>query len=227
MRQTPTDLSVHTQAFCLAASSLPLFLVPVALNSWQTLPLSSAIIDPSIKHFDVAHISTTATSNFSVARDFCLQECSRHQACLVTTLQIQPGGVRCVFYPDTHNCMHSLRSQTCWLLLREEAEYIYRKSGTPRLLSGVASAPSVRIDPFGQLQGGSRVIKVSNASVLVFFHNTMEMEGGGGQLTIDGSILAAVGNFIVVTANYRVGVFGFLSSGELRINQPAITIRDT
>ncbi|ERE63014.1 neuroligin-3 isoform 2 [Cricetulus griseus] len=287
--RTPTDLSVHTQAFCLAASSLPLFLVPVALNSWQTLPLSSAIIDPSIKHFDVAHISTTATSNFSVARDFCLQECSRHQACLVTTLQIQPGGVRCVFYPDTHNCMHSLRSQTCWLLLREEAEYIYRKSGTPRLLSGVASAPSVRIDPFGQLQGGSRVIKVgtswkqvyqflgvpyaapplgdnrfgppellnwtgswdatkprascwqpgtptptppqisedclylnvfvpedlvSNASVLVFFHNTMEMEGGGGQLTIDGSILAAVGNFIVVTANYRVGVFGFLSSGS-------------
>ncbi|OBS79773.1 hypothetical protein A6R68_22026, partial [Neotoma lepida] len=44
---------------------------------------------------------------------------------------------------------------------------------------------------------------VSNASVLVFFHNTMEMEGSGGQLTIDGSVLAAVGNFIVVTANYR------------------------
>lgn len=43
----------------------------------------------------------------------------------------------------------------------------------------------------------------------------MEMEGSGGQLTIDGSILAAVGNFIVVTANYRLEVFGFLSSGEL------------
>lgn len=35
--------------------------------------------------------------------------------------------------------------------------------GTPRLLSGVASAPSVRIDPFGQLQGGSRVIKVGTS----------------------------------------------------------------
>lgn len=45
----------------------------------------------------------------------------------------------------------------------------------------------------------------------------MEMEGSGGQLTIDGSILAAVGNFIVVTANYRVGVFGFLSSGALLV----------
>ena len=45
----------------------------------------------------------------------------------------------------------------------------------------------------------------------------MEMEGSGGQLTLDGSILAAVGNFIVVTANYRLGVFGFLSSGELLV----------
>lgn len=38
---------------------------------------------------------------------------------------------------------------------------------------------------------------------------------GEGQPAIDGSFLAAVGNFIVVTAGYRVGVFGFLSSGEL------------
>lgn len=45
----------------------------------------------------------------------------------------------------------------------------------------------------------------------------MEMEGSGGQLTVDGSILGAVGNFIVVTANYRVGVFGFLSSGVLLV----------
>ena len=56
-------------------------------------------------------------------------ECSRHQDCLVTTLQIQPGVVRCVFYPDIQNCIHSLRSPTCWLLLHEEATYIYRKSG--------------------------------------------------------------------------------------------------
>lgn len=54
-----------------------------------------------------------------------------------------------------------------------------------------------------------------NASVLVFFHNTMEGKGAGGQLAIDGSFLAAIGNLIVVTAGYRVGVFGFLSSGKL------------
>jgi thyroglobulin len=51
--------------------------------------------------------------------------------------------------------------------------------------------------------------------VLVFFHNSGEVEGSEGQLTIDGSFLAAIGNLIVVTANYRMGVFGFLSSGEL------------
>ncbi|XP_041527872.1 thyroglobulin isoform X1 [Microtus oregoni] len=278
-----------TPSFCPSAALPSLTEEKVALNSWQTLPLSSAIIDSSIKHFDVAHISTAATSNFSLAQDFCLQECSRHQACLVTTLQIQPGGVRCVFYPDLQNCIHNLQSQSCWVLLREEAAYIYRKSGIPLLRSDVAATPSVRIDPFGQLQGVSQVVKlgiswkqvyqflgvpyaappladnrfgppelsnwtgswdatkprascwqpgaqtptppqisedclylnvfvpedlVSNASVLVFFHNTMEMEGNGGQLTLDGSILAAVGNFIVITANYRVGVFGFLSSGS-------------
>ncbi|XP_040586580.1 thyroglobulin isoform X2 [Mesocricetus auratus] len=276
-------------SFCPSAALPSLTEEKVALNAWQALPLSSVTVDPSIKHFDVAHISSAATSNFSVARDFCLQECSRHQACLVTTLQIQPGGVRCVFYPDTQSCTHSLQSQTCRLLLREEAAHIYRKSGIPLLLSDAASAPSVRIDPFGQLQGGSQVVQVgtswkqvyqflgvpyaapplgdnrfgppaplnwtgswdatkprascwqpgartpappqisedclylnvfvpenlvSNASVLVFFHNTMEMDGSGGQLTIDGSILAAVGSFIVVTADHRVGVFGFLSSGS-------------
>ncbi|XP_076412115.1 thyroglobulin [Peromyscus maniculatus bairdii] len=283
------DVQSGTPSFCPSTALPSLTEEKVALDSWQTLPLSSVIVDPSIKHFDVAQVSATATSNFSVARDFCLQECSHHQACLVTTLQIQPGFVRCVFYPDIKSCIHSLQSQTCWLLLREEAAYIYRKSGTPLFLSDGASTPSVRIDPFGQLQGGSQVVKVgpawkqvyqflgvpyaappmadnrfrppellnwtgswdatkprascwqpgtrtptppqisedclylnvfvpedlvSNASVLVFFHNTMEMEGSGGQLTIDGSILAAVGNFIVVTANYRVGVFGFLSSGS-------------
>lgn len=52
-------------------------------------------------------------------------------------------------------------------------------------------------------------------SVLVFLHNAAEGGASGGQPAVDGSFLAAVGNLIVVTASYRVGVFGFLSSGEL------------
>ncbi|XP_066538378.1 thyroglobulin [Hoplias malabaricus] len=48
---------------------------------------------------------------------------------------------------------------------------------------------------------------IQAAPVLVFFHNA-----GSGLL--DGSYLAAVGNIIVVTANFRVAAFGFLSTGS-------------
>lgn len=53
--------------------------------------------------------------------------------------------------------------------------------------------------------------------MLVTFHNTVTDRGSDGRLALDGSLLAAVGNLIVVTAGYRVGVFGFLSSGELLV----------
>ncbi|KAM5280719.1 thyroglobulin [Ctenodactylus gundi] len=275
-------------SFCPPAA-LPGLLEKVSLDSWQRLALSSVTVDPSIRSFDVAHISTTATRDFSAARDFCLLECSRHQACLVTTLQTRPGAVRCMFYPDTQICTHSLQGQSCRLLLREEVTHVYYKRGTPLFDSEPGSAPSVPIATHGQLQGRSWTIQVGNAwkkvdqflgvpyatpplaqsrfrppeplnwtgswdatrprascwlpgtlasvpprvsedclylnvfvpdnlapnaSVLVFFHNAMEGEGSEGQLVLDGSILAAVGNLIVVTANYRAGVFGFLSSGS-------------
>ncbi|MBZ3872023.1 Thyroglobulin [Sciurus carolinensis] len=263
---------------------LPPLTGEVALDSWQSLALSSVAVDPSIRDFDVAHVSTAATSDFAAARDFCLLECSRHQACLVTTVQARDGGVRCVFYADTHSCTHSLQGQSCRLLLREEATHIYRKPGVPLLRYEEASVPSVSLATHGQLLGRSQVFQVGsawkqvnqflgvpyatpplaesrfrapepsnwtgswdatkprascwqpgtptptppgvsedclylnvfvpenmapNASVLVFFHNTAE-----GRLAIDGSVLAAIGNLVVVTANYRVGVFGFLSSGS-------------
>ncbi|XP_044100852.1 thyroglobulin [Neovison vison] len=267
---------------------LPALPERVALGSWQSLAPSAAVLDPSIRTFDVAHISAATTSNFSDARDFCLLECSRHPACLVTTLQTRPGAVRCVFYPDAQICTHSPQAQNCRLLLREEATHIYRKLNTPLLGFGTP-APSVTIASHGQLLGRSRAIQVGNswkqvdqflgvpyaapplaesrfqapeplnwtgswdatqprascwqpgtqapaatrvsedclylnmfvpqnvapnASVLVFFHNTVEGRGTEGQLALDGSFLAAIGNLIVVTAGYRVGVFGFLSSGS-------------
>ncbi|KAB0371896.1 hypothetical protein FD755_016834 [Muntiacus reevesi] len=261
---------------------------PVTLDSWQSLALSSAIVDPSIRNFDVAHISTAAMGKFSAARDRCLWECSRHQDCLVTTLQTQPGAVRCVFYADTQSCTHSLQAQNCRLLLHEEATYIYRKPNIP-LPSFGTSPPSVPIATHGQLLGRSQAIQVGtswksvdqflgvpyaapplgekrfrapehlnwtgsweatkprarcwqpgvrtptppgvsedclylnvfvpqnvapNTSVLVFFHNAVEGKGSGDRLAVDGSFLAAVGNLIVVTASYRTGIFGFLSSGS-------------
>uniref|UniRef100_G3S7H8 Thyroglobulin n=1 Tax=Gorilla gorilla gorilla TaxID=9595 RepID=G3S7H8_GORGO len=275
------DIEVHTYPFGW-------YQKPMSLDSWQSLALSSVVVDPSIRHFDVAHVSTAATSNFSAVRDLCLSECSQHEACLITTLQTQPGAVRCMFYADTQSCTHSLQGQDCRLLLREEATHIYRKPGIS-LLSYEASVPSVPISTHGRLLGRSQAIQVGtswkqvdqflgvpyaapplaerrfqepeplnwtgswdaskprascwqpgtrtstspgvsedclylnvfipqnvapNASVLVFFHNTMDGEESEGWPAIDGSFLAAVGNLIVVTASYRVGVFGFLSSGS-------------
>ncbi|NXA15845.1 THYG protein, partial [Sapayoa aenigma] len=59
---------------------------------------------------------------------------------------------------------------------------------------------------------------VKNMSVLLFFHNGGSYNAEEGKTTLDGSYLAAIGNIIVVTANYRVGVFGFLSTGKSRIS---------
>ncbi|XP_052559967.1 thyroglobulin isoform X1 [Tympanuchus pallidicinctus] len=58
------------------------------------------------------------------------------------------------------------------------------------------------------------VTAVKNLSVLLFFHNGGSGNAEAGKTIIDGSYLAAISNTIVVTANYRVGVFGFLSVGS-------------
>ncbi|KAK6491239.1 thyroglobulin [Huso huso] len=55
---------------------------------------------------------------------------------------------------------------------------------------------------------------VRNASVLVFFHNPAGEPSSDGQNLMGGSYLAAVGNIIVVTVNFRVGAFGFFSTAS-------------
>ncbi|XP_027828679.2 thyroglobulin isoform X2 [Ovis aries] len=285
------DSQSDAPSFCPSVA-LPALEENVALDSWQSLALSAVIVDPSIRSFDVVHVSTAAMGNFSAARDRCLWECSRHQDCLVTTLQTQPGAVRCMFYADTQSCTHSLQAQNCRLLLHEEATYIYRKPNIPLPGFGT-SPPSVPIATHGQLLGRSQAIQVGtswkpvdqflgvpyaapplgekrfrapehlnwtgsweatkprarcwqpgirtptppgasedclylnvfvpqnmapNASVLVFFHNAAEGKGSGDQPAVDGSFLAAVGNLIVVTASYRTGIFGFLSSGSSELS---------
>ncbi|KAM6970723.1 LOW QUALITY PROTEIN: neuroligin-2-like [Aplochiton taeniatus] len=48
--------------------------------------------------------------------------------------------------------------------------------------------------------------------VMLFVHGGSYMEGSGNMF--DASVLAAYGNVIVVTMNYRLGVLGFLSTGD-------------
>ncbi|NXP73581.1 THYG protein, partial [Ramphastos sulfuratus] len=59
---------------------------------------------------------------------------------------------------------------------------------------------------------------VKNMSVLLFFHNGGSYSAEAGKASIDGSYLAAISNVIVVTAHYRVGVFGFLSTGSSEVS---------
>ncbi|XP_053571924.1 thyroglobulin [Bombina bombina] len=53
----------------------------------------------------------------------------------------------------------------------------------------------------------------TNAPVLLYFYNSPSDYSENGQTFIDGSHQAAIGNIIVVTASFRVGVFGFLLTG--------------
>ncbi|KAM5158174.1 thyroglobulin [Mantella aurantiaca] len=53
-----------------------------------------------------------------------------------------------------------------------------------------------------------------STAILLYFHNSPSDYSDNGQTFIDGSYQAAMGDIIVVTAGYRVGVFGFLSAGK-------------
>ncbi|XP_061558509.1 neuroligin-3-like isoform X1 [Phycodurus eques] len=48
--------------------------------------------------------------------------------------------------------------------------------------------------------------------VMVYIHGGSYMEGTGNMM--DGSVLASYGNVVVVTLNYRIGILGFLSTGD-------------
>ena len=51
--------------------------------------------------------------------------------------------------------------------------------------------------------------------VMVWIHGGLFTMGSGGQPTFSGDILAASGNVVVVTINYRLGAFGFLNLEQL------------
>uniref|UniRef100_A0A8C3DMA2 Thyroglobulin n=1 Tax=Corvus moneduloides TaxID=1196302 RepID=A0A8C3DMA2_CORMO len=289
--QNPADLKSTIPNLCPPVS-LPLGPESEYVDAWQPLNVSSVLMDSSISNFEVMHVSRDISNDFSTARDFCLSACSKNQSCTVVTLEIQPSAIRCLFYPDTQICTHGLQGQSCWVLLKEPATYIYRRQGLLLPISELNSTPTVYIPSHGLLMGKSQVIRmgsewrnisqflgipyaapplgerrfsppepfawvetwnatvaraacwqpgdgeapsqsvsedclylhifvpattVKNMSVLLFFHNGGSYNAEEGKPTLDGSYLAAIGNIIVVMANYRVGVFGFLSTGSAEV----------
>ncbi|XP_078397371.1 thyroglobulin [Cetorhinus maximus] len=307
--------------------SLPPLPRKVSLNNWYILEVSPDL-DPTITSFDVLHIdsdTSVMTKDFrNNARDWCLSACVSSRACVTVSLQPQPTGVRCLFYPDTHNCRPGLQGHDCQILLKEAAEEVYYKKAKggsctgrcgkyqpdeacqcnlkcedyadccpdihtcadPSLSETQPQLTSIFLPGHGILFGESQETQVGvewktinhflgvpyaapptgegrfkapatfnwtgewnatfyrpsclqpgdakavystvdedclylnifvpksiagNNSVLVFFHNSAADYRGERQTNIDGSYLASIGNILVVIANYRVGVFGFLS----------------
>ncbi|XP_069076883.1 thyroglobulin [Pleurodeles waltl] len=260
----------------------------VPLDAWKRLDSSSTLIDASLLNFDIAHISLDHPSEFVAARNYCLSVCSQNYSCVVTTLDVQPSAVRCVFYPETQTCTHSLEGRHCQLLLKEPAAYIYRRQDLSES-SSESIAASAFIASHGTIFGRSQSVQIGpgwknihqflgipyaaaplaekrflspepynwtgswnatapratcwqpgdgkaqyssvsedclylniyapaavrNAPVMVFFHNSPSDYSSKVQAMVDGSYLAAVGDIIVVTASYRVGIFGFLTTDSV------------
>lgn len=62
-------------------------------------------------------------------------------------------------------------------------------------------------------------------AVLVFLHGGSYTEGSNGITSYDGTSLARRG-IVVVTANYRLGMFGFFANSELQKESPDHTVGD-
>uniref|UniRef100_A0AAY4ES20 Carboxylesterase type B domain-containing protein n=1 Tax=Denticeps clupeoides TaxID=299321 RepID=A0AAY4ES20_9TELE len=67
-------------------------------------------------------------------------------------------------------------------------------------------------DKDGEEDEGLRESRDDPKPVMVYVHGGSYMEGTGN--IMDGSVLASYGNVIVITLNYRVGILGFLSTGD-------------
>ncbi|XP_053101944.1 thyroglobulin [Hemicordylus capensis] len=261
----------------------------VTLDKWQRVDETSVLVDPSILKFDIMHVSRDVSIDFSAIQDICLSVCSKDKSCLVTTLEVQPSAIRCMFYPETQSCRLDLQGHSCRLLLKETATYIYRRQGAFLPRTAMSDTISINIPSQGILFGTSKAIQVGsdwkridqflgipyaappvaenrfrppqpfvwveswnattsrascwqpgdgevspssvsedclylniyvpentggNLPVLVFFHNGESGNDDQPRTAVDGSYLAGAGNVIVVTASYRVGVFGFFSTGS-------------
>nr|XP_044997381.1 LOW QUALITY PROTEIN: neuroligin-4, X-linked [Jaculus jaculus] len=77
-------------------------------------------------------------------------------------------------------------------------------ANTKKLADDITS--NERADDEDAREGGGR------KPVMVYVHGGSYLEGTGN--LVDGSVLASYGNVIVVTLNFRLGVLGFLSTGD-------------
>uniref|UniRef100_A0A3Q2Y4K4 Neuroligin-4, X-linked-like n=1 Tax=Hippocampus comes TaxID=109280 RepID=A0A3Q2Y4K4_HIPCM len=87
----------------------------------------------------------------------------------------------------------------------EEGEDACQSLSIPNWHPKTKRSHTVHRKPYIHEEGGQR-------PVMVYVHGGSYTEGTGNMM--DGSVLASYGNVIVITLNYRLGVLGFLSTGD-------------
>ncbi|MEE6463075.1 hypothetical protein FKM82_005772 [Ascaphus truei] len=200
----------------------------VYLDGWLLLDRSSLIIDPSLSTYDVVQISRDSPNNLNTAQNYCLSASTPH----VTSVTISSHGT---VLGKSHLILigSSMKNVAQFLGIPYAAPPVgVNRFRPPQPLNwtGTFNATTSRASCLQPGDGKAQYSSVSedclylnvfvpqniglNKAVMLYFHNSPSDYSVNGQTFIDGSYQAAIGNIIVVTASYRVGVFGFLSTGS-------------
>ncbi|XP_077950402.1 thyroglobulin isoform X2 [Gasterosteus aculeatus] len=148
--QKPVNQWSSSPALC------PQFSLPttnVSLDQWRLLSDSSFLVDPSMRTYDVIHVSRDIATNREKTRDWCLHACQEAESCVAVSLSEEASATRCVLYPDTTACglnsapSSSRPASSCRLVIREPAPRVYLR--TERL----STVTSFSVPGHGTLRG--------------------------------------------------------------------------
>ncbi|CAH2285956.1 Hypothetical predicted protein [Pelobates cultripes] len=153
--QKPDEEQPVTSALCPPTDPTP-EAKEVSLDDWILLDSSSVSIDSSLSEYDTLQLTGNTKNTLRTGQNYCLSACSQVPSCMTTSIEVQQTKTRCIFYPETQSCYHSLKKHTCRVLIKEPATYIYRKKVSPRPL------PSLTIPSRGSLFGNSRAILIGS-----------------------------------------------------------------
>ncbi|POI30836.1 hypothetical protein CIB84_005413, partial [Bambusicola thoracicus] len=204
------------------------------LDTWQPLNVSSVLMDSTISNFEAVHVSREISNGFATAKDYCLSD---------SVLPISESDLAPSVYIPSHGDLigksKAVRIGSEWKNISQflgipyaapplaekrfnpPEPFAWEKTWNATVARSTCWQPGDRETPSYSVGEDCLYLNVfvppttvKNMSVLLFFHNGGSGNAEAGKTIIDGSYLAAVSNTIVVTANYRVGVFGFLSVGQ-------------
>uniref|UniRef100_G3N792 Apple domain-containing protein n=1 Tax=Gasterosteus aculeatus TaxID=69293 RepID=G3N792_GASAC len=153
--QKPVNQWSSSPALC------PQFSLPttnVSLDQWRLLSDSSFLVDPSMRTYDVIHVSRDIATNREKTRDWCLHACQEAESCVAVSLSEEASATRCVLYPDTTACglnsapSSSRPASSCRLVIREPAPRVYLRTGQTNQ-ERLSTVTSFSVPGHGTLRG--------------------------------------------------------------------------